>query len=398
MQIIPLSTSPSPVGVSSTGDSRPTVPLLNEERDTVELSSERPPPLGQAEALPGQGESPKVIGLCPDCGRIHALSVDAGGGSASPVQTASPLVENAPKGVDAGTPGESPLPAGSIDPHSAAGQSHDEAVGEEETDSEAGAAEASEKRSLTGEELTDEQRQEVERLKERDREVRAHEQAHVAAGGQYVGGGVQFEYETGPNGRRYAVGGEVSIDSSPVSGDPQKTIQKAQQIRRAAMAPAEPSGADHRAAASASQMEAKARQEVIEERMDGGDSSDDATEAAIGDVLDEGMDVEAETPSSGTDSDASLPNGALDVNDVTGTTAVVEGSDMDEGSGVEGSISSPAFDVVTTGDDEASEQAQAPSPMDVPEIDGASIVPSVVTLSYADQAASPAGSFVDLYR
>ena len=63
------------------------------------------------------------------------------------------------------------------------------------------ATDVSEERTLTGQELTDDQRKEVDRLKERDREVRAHEQAHVAAGGQYVRGGIQFEYQTGPDGR-----------------------------------------------------------------------------------------------------------------------------------------------------------------------------------------------------
>ena len=115
-------------------------------------------------------------------------------------------------------------------------------------------------KSATGETLSKEERKEVEGLRERDREVRAHEQAHASTGGSYIRGGIQYEYQTGPDGRRYAVGGEVSIDTSPVSGDPQKTIQKAQQVRRAAMAPAEPSGADRQAAAAASRMEAEARQ------------------------------------------------------------------------------------------------------------------------------------------
>jgi hypothetical protein len=133
----------------------------------------------------------------------------------------------------------------------------------------------------TGElELSEEEQQEVERLQERDREVRTHEQAHVAAGGQYVRGGVQYEYASGPDGRRYAVGGEVSIDTSPVSGDPDATIRKAQAVRRAALAPAEPSGQDRSAAAAASQMEAKARQERLEGKTEEGAESEGSEETA----------------------------------------------------------------------------------------------------------------------
>ena len=123
--------------------------------------------------------------------------------------------------------------------------------------------------SVSGQqELSEEGQREVKELRSRDREVRAHEHAHVAAGGQYVRGGIQFEYQSGPDGRRYAVGGEVSIDTSPVAGDPNASIQKAQTIRRAALAPAEPSGADRSAAGAASRMESKARKELMEQRLE----------------------------------------------------------------------------------------------------------------------------------
>jgi hypothetical protein len=77
-----------------------------------------------------------------------------------------------------------------------------------------------------------------------------------------------FTYETGPDGKRYAVGGEVQIDTSPVKGDPQATIQKAQTIRRAATAPSNPSSQDRAVAAQASKMEAQARQELQKERTE----------------------------------------------------------------------------------------------------------------------------------
>ena len=46
---------------------------------------------------------------------------------------------------------------------------------------------------------------------------------------------------TGPDGQRYAIGGEVPIDLSAVPGNPQATLQKALTIRRAALAPTDPS-------------------------------------------------------------------------------------------------------------------------------------------------------------
>ncbi|NLS94447.1 MAG: hypothetical protein GXX96_20005 [Planctomycetaceae bacterium] len=110
--------------------------------------------------------------------------------------------------------------------------------------------------------LTEEEQQQVTELKDRDREVRAHEQAHLSAAGPYATGGPSYEYQEGPDGRRYAIGGEVGIDTSPVSGDPEATIEKAQQVRTAALAPASPSSQDQRIAAAATQMEAQARVEL----------------------------------------------------------------------------------------------------------------------------------------
>lgn len=109
-------------------------------------------------------------------------------------------------------------------------------------------------------ELTEEEQQQVRELSARDREVRAHEMAHVAAGGQYVRGGAHFEYQKSPDGKLYAVGGEVSIDTSKVSGDPEATIRKMQIVRRAALAPAKPSAQDRAVAAQATQNETQARQ------------------------------------------------------------------------------------------------------------------------------------------
>lgn len=115
--------------------------------------------------------------------------------------------------------------------------------------------------AVGGQGLTEEEKQRVAELKKRDAEVRAHEAAHVAAGGRYVRGAASFEYESGPDGKKYAVGGEVSIDTSAVSGDPQATIQKMRTVRAAALAPASPSGQDRAVAAAAAAAMAEAQQD-----------------------------------------------------------------------------------------------------------------------------------------
>lgn len=116
--------------------------------------------------------------------------------------------------------------------------------------------------------LNTEEVRELTKLKQRDREVRAHEQAHIAAGGIYVRSGAHYEYEKGPNGKNYAVGGEVQIDTSKVQGDPQATLRKMQTVRRAAMAPASPSAQDRSVSAKATQMENKARLEILTQRYE----------------------------------------------------------------------------------------------------------------------------------
>ena len=110
-------------------------------------------------------------------------------------------------------------------------------------------AEATDKGTASAE-LTPEEQKQVTDLKKQDREVKAHEAAHIAAGGAYVRGGATYSYQSGPDGKRYAVGGEVSIDTAP-EDDPNATIRKMQAVRSAALAPANPSGQDRSVAAAA---------------------------------------------------------------------------------------------------------------------------------------------------
>ncbi|MEC7949114.1 MAG: putative metalloprotease CJM1_0395 family protein, partial [Myxococcota bacterium] len=115
-----------------------------------------------------------------------------------------------------------------------------------------------------GGQLTPDEEQVVAELRSRDAEVRSHEAAHMAAGGGLTGG-MSLSYQVGPDGKRYAVGGEVSIDASP-GKSPEETARKAQRIRAAALAPAEPSAQDRSVAARAGQMEADARSELRQQR------------------------------------------------------------------------------------------------------------------------------------
>ncbi len=105
---------------------------------------------------------------------------------------------------------------------------------------------------------------ELQELKKRDQEVRTHEQAHMAMGGQHAGA-ASYEFQTGPDGVRYAVGGEVPIDIGEVADDPQATLEKMMLIQRAALAPAEPSSQDRQVAAQAGQKAAQAINELAEQ-------------------------------------------------------------------------------------------------------------------------------------
>ena len=106
------------------------------------------------------------------------------------------------------------------------------------------------------------QQRQLQQLKNRDREVRAHELAHVSVGSRYVTSGAQLTYEKGPDGRLYAVGGEVSIDTAAIPGDPQATLRKSQIVARAALAPANPSAQDRQVAAQATALAQQARVEI----------------------------------------------------------------------------------------------------------------------------------------
>jgi len=115
---------------------------------------------------------------------------------------------------------------------------------------------------ITGKkELTDKEKNLVKKLAKIDDETRAHEAAHMAAGSGLVRGGASYTYEKGPDGKSYAVGGEVHIDISPEK-DPEDTVLKMNRVRAAALAPADPSSTDRQVASKAAQIQAQARMEM----------------------------------------------------------------------------------------------------------------------------------------
>lgn len=131
--------------------------------------------------------------------------------------------------------------------------------GEEAVEKEA--TETGEAKKTNRLELSEEDLQQLRQLAQRDREVRSHEQAHAAVGGS-LAGAPNYEYEQGPDGRRYAVGGEVPIAVGKVDGDPQASLDNARQVKRAALAPAEPSSQDRQVAAKAAQIELQSLQDL----------------------------------------------------------------------------------------------------------------------------------------
>jgi hypothetical protein len=123
-------------------------------------------------------------------------------------------------------------------------------------------------KGTAGLEPSQEADQELKELKDIDRKVRAHEAAHLSAGAGLVRGGASYTYRLGADGQLYAVGGEVTLDTSAVPGDPRATVVKMQQVQAAALAPADPSAQDRAVAAAAAMAAAKAQVEASREAAD----------------------------------------------------------------------------------------------------------------------------------
>ncbi len=156
---------------------------------------------------------------------------------------------------------------------------------------------------------------EITGLAARDREVRAHEQAHAAVGGQYAGA-PSYQYQRGPDGVNYAVSGEVPIDVGR-EATPQQTLLKAQIVRRAALAPAEPSPQDRKVAAQASRLEAEARADLRAEQIESSQAQEGNAEQS---------EVNADRPESSADSATGAARG--EGTTVRNSSAVAEPSQV----------------------------------------------------------------------
>ena len=128
-----------------------------------------------------------------------------------------------------------------------------------------------------------EQQAAVQELRGRDQEVRQHEQAHQVVGGQYAGAPT-YTYQRGPDGQLYAVGGQVSIDTSPIADDPEATISKMQTVRAAALAPAEPSPQDIRVAQEATRQLLQAQSELRSSSQDSSQQKDGSGDGRVQDA------------------------------------------------------------------------------------------------------------------
>lgn len=135
-----------------------------------------------------------------------------------------------------------------------------------------------EKDDPDGDGLNEAEEKQVQELAKRDREVRAHEQAHARVGGPYAGA-PSYTFQQGPDGKRYAIGGEVQIDTSKEK-TPQETIRKMQIVIRAALAPAEPSSQDLKVAQLARSQLSEAQAEARQAKADEFQGTDEGGETA----------------------------------------------------------------------------------------------------------------------
>ena len=138
----------------------------------------------------------------------------------------------------------------------------------------------SEQSSGSGEEeLTQQEQREVQELKMTDSKVKAHEHAHKAAAAGLSTSGPNYEYETGPDGEKYVVAGDVNV-SYRQSSDPEENLRNAQQLKASALAPADPSSQDRKVAMQAEREIAQARQEIQEEQRKNEEETESSSTAA----------------------------------------------------------------------------------------------------------------------
>jgi hypothetical protein len=256
-----------------------------------------PPPSSDSAADRSVGGAPRVevIGPRP----ITAVDVPFSGGRTSGLISGEGIaISQANRGGEGASPQAANAQAGNAQAGNA--QAAENGEGAEASEIGGGA------RGADGEVLSEEEQKVVDDLKARDAEVRRHEQAHAAAGGPYAGA-PSYTYQQGPDGRRYAIGGQVAIDASPIDGDPEATIQKLEIVRRAALAPAEPSGADRAIAAAATAGIQQAQAQLAAQRQQERQETLEDGEPGVGELG-------ANEPNSG-EPNANEPGAAADAGD-----------------------------------------------------------------------------------
>jgi len=253
-------------------------------------------------------DHPVLAGHCPACDAFIAVREGQDGSTAHSSMAGARRVNAASEVDHAPVRGHSDPPSGDrVDIHGASGSAAEDGdlhEGERRLKKAAGppshAKDARAKQDPAV--LSEEELEEVEQLRSRDREVRTHEQAHKSVAGAHAGA-IHLDFKTGPDGRRYAVGGEVPVDLSPISGDPAATVRKMDQLRRAALAPADPSPADRRAATQAGQLERDAQAELARIQAEklhvGAPTTKGQASAEDADAPEEAAPEEAPAPKSG---------------------------------------------------------------------------------------------------
>lgn len=167
-----------------------------------------------------------------------------------------------------------------------------------------------------GDGLNEAEEKQVHDLAKRDREVRAHEQAHARVGGAYASA-PSYTFQQGPDGKRYAIGGEVQIDTAK-ERTPEATIRKMQVVIRAAMAPAEPSSQDMKVAQQAQSQLAEAQAELRQQKAEELKGEDDQTSAIAEADPTEGVVAASDEKGNGADAKATTGSEEDKKEDATG--------------------------------------------------------------------------------
>ncbi len=94
----------------------------------------------------------------------------------------------------------------------------------------------------------------LEKFKSIDANIRSHEQAHSSLTNTTTP--IQYTYQVGPDGKLYATGGHVRIDTS-IPNDPKAASAKLDQIKKSATANGDMSSADGTIAIQANLMKMK---------------------------------------------------------------------------------------------------------------------------------------------